>query len=108
MTAYMDIGDLQDSYVLCRTLGHAWDDNPGATVDSDLFAVATGVLALRCTRCSTERFDYLGKGMGLYARYYRYPDKYRGVPGEQRGRPQMRAELVRRSLLVRRYQAKKR
>ena len=104
---YMDVADLTDAYVICRTLGHSWDDNPTAAVDSDLFRAAHAMLALRCTRCATERFDYIDRAMAVFKRYYRYPARYKTIPG-QGTRPNLRAELVSRSLLVRRYQARKR
>jgi hypothetical protein len=94
------IQDLQDAYVLCRALGHAWDDNPTAQVDSQLYRASRGVLTLRCTRCTTERFDYINQMFEVATRYYRYPDHYKSIPGEGT-RPNLRAELLRRSLLIR-------
>jgi hypothetical protein len=106
MREFMDIHDLQDEFVVCRALGHSWDDNPGAVVDSELFKAAQGVLALRCVRCTTERFDYIAKDMTVWQRYYRYPAKYTTIPG-QGTRPNLRAELFKRSLLVRRHNGKR-
>ena len=97
---YTDVHELLDAYVLCRTLGHSWDDNPTATVDSELFRMSTGCLTLRCVRCTTERFDYLANDLTVFQRYYRYPDKYRTVPGVAK-RPVLRAEMLRRALLIR-------
>lgn len=100
MAELVDIQDLQDAYVICRAIGHAWDDNPTAQVDSDLYRASRGVLALRCTRCTTERFDYVNQLFEVATRYYRYPDQYRSIPG-QGSRPNLRGELLRRSLLIR-------
>lgn len=97
----LDLPDLTDAYLTCRTIGHAWDDNPGAEVDSDLFKASTGCLALRCTRCRMERFDYLGNDMGVFQRYYRRPPGYGKLPAEQRKAPALRAEMFSRSLLIR-------
>lgn len=97
----MDAHELSDEFLVCRTLGHAWDDNPHAEVDSELFKASRGVLALRCTRCYTERFDYLDAQMGVFQRYYRYPDRYRGLSGDDRLAPSLRAEMFGRSLLIR-------
>jgi hypothetical protein len=97
--SYTQITSLQNEFVVCRTLGHSWDDNPNGEVDSDLFKAATGVLLLRCTRCTTERFDYIGNDMQVFQRYYRYPLDYKTIPGEAT-RPAMRSELFRRSLLI--------
>jgi hypothetical protein len=103
MAIRMEISDLQDTYVICRTIGHSWDDNPTAEVNSDLFRAAQACLALRCTRCTTERFDYIGNDMKVFQRYYRYPEQYTTISsfGEPM-RPKMRAEMINRSLLVRR------
>jgi hypothetical protein len=99
----LDITDIADEYVVCRGIGHAWENNPSATVDSDLFRIATAVLTLRCTRCTTERFDYIGKDLRVWNRFYRYPPRYTTIRG-QGNRPNLRGEMIRRSLLIRRYQ----
>jgi hypothetical protein len=98
----IQITELSDNFVVCRTIGHSWDDNPNAEVNSDLWRQSVGALALRCVRCSTERFDYVGKDMTVFGRYYRYPDRYRTIPG-QGTRPNLRGEMLRRSLLIRSY-----
>jgi hypothetical protein len=95
-----EVADLRDEFVVCRALGHAWDDNPSAAVDGEWLAFSVGVLALRCTRCTTERLDYIGKDLGVAYRRYLYPDHYQSVPG-QGTRPNLRGELLRRSLLIR-------
>jgi hypothetical protein len=104
MPTRMLIQDLKDEYLVCRSIGHAWDDNPTAVVNSDLFRASLACLALRCSRCTTERFDYIGNDMKVFQRYYRYPVDYTTVIGDpsEAMRPQLRAELVSRSLLVRR------
>lgn len=96
----VDIRDLEDAYVICRTLGHAWDDNPNGEVQSDLFRASRGAITLRCTRCTTERFDYIAQDMTVFQRYYRYPSHYNTIRG-QGTRPNLRGELFRRSLLIR-------
>jgi hypothetical protein len=97
----MDVHELQDEHLLCRTLGHSWEDNPSAEVDSDLFRASRAGLFLRCTRCFTERFDYLDHEMQVFQRYYRYPQSYQGLQGEERLAPSLRAEMFSRSLLIR-------
>jgi hypothetical protein len=98
----IDISELRDEYVVCRAIGHSWDDNPTAEVDGPLFRAATGCLALRCVRCTTERFDYIDSEMQVFQRYYRYPPQYQSIPGQET-RPNLRGELLRRSVLIRRY-----
>lgn len=100
--ARVDIRELIDEYVVCRTIGHSWDDNISGEVDGELARSATGVLALRCVRCTTERFDYIDGEMQVFQRYYRYPQQYASIPG-QGTRPNLRGELLRRSVLIRRY-----
>lgn len=100
-TSVVDITELRDEYVICRTIGHSWDDNPTAEIDGPLARSSVGVFALRCVRCTTERFDYIDNGMRVFQRYYRYPPQYRSIPG-QGTRPNLRGELLRRSVLIRR------
>ena len=102
MTEQTAIIDLRDEYVLCRTLGHAWDDHPSPEIDSVLWKHAKAALFLRCTRCTTERFDYISNGFDVEHRYYRYPKHYKGVVGEG-SRPNLRGEMFRRSLLLRKH-----
>jgi hypothetical protein len=100
MVERVAITDLEDIYVLCRAIGHAWEDNPHAEVDSEMFRASRGAIALRCTRCTTERFDYIANDMTVFQRYYRYPRRYQSIPGEGT-RPNLRGELLRRSILIR-------
>jgi hypothetical protein len=97
---YVDITELENSFVICRTIGHAWDNNPTGKVNSQLFKESYGTLCLICTRCTAERFDYLGQDMKVWKRYYRNPKGYNTIKG-QGSRPNLRAEMFRRSLLIR-------
>jgi hypothetical protein len=100
-TRLVSIAELQDEYVKCRTIGHAWDDHPGAEFSPARWRAATGAMGLRCTRCKTVRLDYIAKDMSV-EHDYDYPPGYHLAPGVGR-RPNLRAELFRRSLLVKRY-----
>lgn len=95
----MEIHELTDKFLACRGLGHSWDDNPNGEVDSELFRSSIGVLMLRCTRCRTERYDYLDREFQVFKRYYVYPKNYTTIPGYQR--TDVRAEMLSRSLLIR-------
>lgn len=95
----LEIHELTDKYLTCRMLGHAWDDYPNGEVDSDLFRKSRAVATLRCTRCRTERYDYLDKTLQVAYRYYKYPPRYTTIPGYTR--PDVRAEMLHRSLLLR-------
>jgi hypothetical protein len=100
---YVEVQDLTNEYLLCRALGHAWDENPSAEVPMTPIAMAaTAVLCLRCIRCTTERWDFLNAAMEVFSRRYLYPSTYRRLRAEQRRRPVLRAEMFGRSLLIRR------
>lgn len=61
-------GPTHSDYVLCRTIGHAWDEIPADRPDE---------WWLRCVRCSTERHDAVSWNSGeLTGRSYKYPDDY--------------------------------
>lgn len=97
------INELSDQIVICRTLGHSWDENPNAELDT-MFP-SEWVFALRCTRCTTERFDFTNVSGDLIQRYYRYPDKYKT---HKTPRNEFRAEMIRRSLLIHQYKKRRR
>lgn len=99
----MSISDLRDEYVLCRALGHSWDEYPGAEFSPSMWRASIGgALALRCTRCTAVRFDYIGADMKVFHRHYQYPEHYTTIPGEGT-RPNLRGEMLKRSLLIRTY-----
>lgn len=62
------------NYLLCRSLGHAWD-----VVDADRVSTKGGTpVWLRCNRCGTERRDAVSPATGeLWGRQYVYDDSYR-------------------------------
>ena len=100
MPEYMDVHDIRDEFVICRGIGHSWDDNPNGEVANELFRSSIGAMCLRCVRCGTERFDYINDEFRVWQRYYRYPPNYSTIPGRG-NRPNLRSELYRRSLLIR-------
>jgi hypothetical protein len=69
----IDVRDLYDEFLLCRALHHLWDTNPNFELNTSY----NYILPLRCTRCTTERYDILNAVGDLITRYYRYPEKYR-------------------------------
>lgn len=95
----LEIHQLTDKFLTCRMLGHAWDDNPNGEVDSQLFKESYAMAMLRCIRCKTERYDYLDNTLQVSYRYYKYPARYTTIPGYTR--PDVRAEMLNRSLLLR-------
>jgi hypothetical protein len=64
----------QANYLLCRSLGHAWD-----VVDADRVPKQGGMpVWLRCERCGTERHDAVSATTGeLFGRGYVYDSNYR-------------------------------
>ena len=66
-------GPSPSDFLMCRTLGHAWDE-----IASDGPAVGGDPWWLRCVRCSTERHDVVSWMTGeLIGRSYVYADGYR-------------------------------
>lgn len=71
-TTKSNLGDLQDTYVWCRTYGHSWDEfHPDRNPHTFKYFTA-----LRCTRCTTQRIDYEGSLGQIVARNYFYPEGY--------------------------------
>lgn len=98
----MRIEDLSDDYLKCRAMRHAWDSHPEPNFSPDLFRSAVFAIALRCTRCHTERYFYFDNSLEVFAKRYVYPPQYKTIPGSTQGHMVL-DELVRRSLLVERY-----
>lgn len=62
------------SYLMCRTLGHAW----GPIAADRVGRMGGDPLWLRCERCDTERHDSISIVTGaLVTRQYVYEDSYR-------------------------------
>jgi hypothetical protein len=99
---YVEVNELTDEFLLCRTLGHAWDNFPAGELNVEMLRTSAGAAALRCTRCHTERYDYLGKDLKIASRRYIYPVRYTTIPGAGT-RPVLRGEMLRRSLLFQKY-----
>jgi hypothetical protein len=95
----IEVHDLTDKFLLCRTLGHSWDENPNPAHPGTGDKSWVGALYLRCTRCRCERYDYINNQMEVHKRYYRYPKGY-GRLASGTTRPNLRAEIFSRSLLI--------
>ena len=79
-----------DDMLKCRVYMHAWDE----FYPDDLGTPIIGWrLSLRCTRCSTERHDLIGRTGALEGRRYIYPDDYKLARGETPTREQLRQTL---------------
>jgi|SRR5215831_6997076 len=64
---------IDDSFVRCRSYGHAWDEFAPIDLDAPTYGWR---LSLRCLRCGTERHDNLDFKGKLMGRRYIYPQGY--------------------------------
>jgi hypothetical protein len=87
--------DLRDAFLLCRTIGHGWDE----VVRNDLEKPEYGWrFSLRCTRCLCERHDVIDPRNGDLVpngRRYFHPDGYE--LDEKVTRSEFRQEWARRN-----------
>lgn len=106
ITHVSSVRDLLDDYIVCRTFSHSWDDDPTA----EYTTIFNWTASLRCTRCGTTKIEaYNAVGDVIYRRYV-YPDGYRVAGTRQGGRvtkAQMRVELMRRRVFLRRRPSKR-
>jgi hypothetical protein len=66
-------GPTASDYVMCRTLGHAWEEVP-----AERPAPYGDPWWLRCVRCTMLRMDYVTRSTGeLLGRRYEAPDGYK-------------------------------
>lgn len=103
MDDYTELRHIDDDIFLCKAFwSHAWDQNPTPqNIDGDIARTAFRMLCLRCVRCQRERYDYIARDGSLIGRYYKNPI---GYPRTHRSSGDMlRAEMIRRSLLVTRW-----
>lgn len=88
-----ELHSLTDDFVLCRTIGHSWDDVTGL-VDRERVTGAWS-LSLRCIRCTTERHDLVNYQGEVVERRYIYAEGYTRLK-ERVFRDELRRELMRR------------
>lgn len=104
MTEYSDIGDLDDGVLQCKHYRtHAWDKNPGVDISGiPTVRFATWVICSVCLRCGRERIVYLDrKGHRIGKPYLRNPKDYPKTHALLSD--DIATELLKRSLLVQRY-----
>lgn len=97
---YTGLAELDKSVLMCKAVhSHAWEDNPSYEISHPRVRPSYALLALRCTRCGRERFDFLNRnGSRNGPPYYRNPVSY---PKTHRHTGQeLMVELLSRSLLV--------
>lgn len=89
------LAEVADEFLKCRSLKHAWDDNPNFELNT---AWPTNwIIPLRCVRCTSERFDFCDFQGALVKRRYRYADGYRTVKATS---VELRAEMIHRRLIA--------
>lgn len=90
MTAEIDntlrdaIGDLTDTHLACRDLGHRWSlqGHHRRVVEWANGNVGVAERVVRCTVCRTVRTEQVRRDNGeMIRRRYAYPDGYRFEPG---------------------------
>jgi hypothetical protein len=90
------LGEVEEAFILCRALGHQWDQFQPLRRR----AAWGTLLSLRCDRCGCERHDTIDSLGEISAREYKHPDGYK-VAGEVRGdrvtRAELRLEMLKRS-----------
>ena len=107
MVERLEVWELSDEALACRTGPHWWDNNPHVEIpDTRRFRLSAAASAWKCLRCGAEVIKYYGKDLRVEGSpYYRYPKNYRSIPGTGT-RPALRAEMLSRgSLLLRVYSA---
>jgi hypothetical protein len=88
----VDAVRLAPEHVMCRTLGHAWDDY----VDTDLKRPSWGVrMSWRCVRCDMRRHDVIDSLGELSVRAYEAPYGYSLTRDEKPTVQQLRLTLKR-------------
>jgi hypothetical protein len=105
-TEYTDVTDLSDKLLICKALWqHDWDDNPSPrNIDGPVARMAHAMVCLRCSRCRRERYTYLdSKGNRIGPHRYFNPKDYPKT--HQMTNQVLWSEMIKRSLLVRPYQA---
>lgn len=66
---------LDDTFLLCRDVGHTWRPFRAAIEDSYYWRV------MRCGRCKTERVQYLTMSGHIASGHYVYPEGYLAPKG---------------------------
>ena len=81
-------------YLECKTWGHAWDEFDTTRTPKERY---TYRMTLRCSRCYTERFDYLDTDASVMRRTYFYSNGYRDAKGSEKPtRSEMRLIIIKR------------
>lgn len=94
---------MSDSFDMCRTVGHAWDKIP---VTAKVRPIGGIWFVVRCTRCTSERWDVVDGMADVVSRRYRYAEGYLRSKGTGRlTRNQARAQLLGRQLAALRRRA---
>ena len=98
---------LKESHLHCREMGHNWR-HWVARFDQEHHSYQR---ALRCTRCRTERWEFIGRSGAKLGIQYKYPEGYTAegigrIVGE--GRDALRLESLMRALSEDDKQAEKR
>jgi hypothetical protein len=75
------VGDLPAAFLACRDIGHAWRPLT-ASFEGEARQYRR---VLRCSRCKTDRVQYLNVRGHVESTHYEYPDGYQRPPGSDFG-----------------------
>lgn len=102
------IGPTEDDFIMCRTLRHAWDLLDEA-ISTEPSRVWKHYMWLRCTRCTTKRWDGIDVDGRVGSRKYEWPPGYRQTgTHEKLTQAEWRLVLMKRGRERRRQAAKAR
>lgn len=85
---------IQDDFIRCRAIGHAWFETPDDRAWSDM-RVWRHCLVLRCERCGMERYDGIDARGEVGQRAYKRPEGYSYPKHETPTRAEFRMVMVR-------------
>jgi hypothetical protein len=94
--------DLEDSFIECRSLRHAWDQIPNDPTEvrsKQVFKESGGVarITFRCTRCTTVKIVVWGRLTGRILNVqYKYPNDYGLEDPDERAPREARKQYIRR------------
>lgn len=97
MPTYLTVtAEQEENFIVCRTLGHAWDEisDPGGW--SPMQRVWKWRICLRCVRCGCERYDGINVNGEVGSREYRYPINYKYAVHQTPTRVEFRKMMLKR------------
>jgi hypothetical protein len=85
---------LRAEYLHCRSWRHSWDIFSPTQDELARRRIFGRLIALRCERCGTKRFDQIDARGVLGSRSYVYPNDYKLAADERPTTEQLRLAIV--------------